>query len=278
MVLRPSRCPTLLPGLFEQLHDLFVGGLVEVLVPEAYGPEVGGSGQADQLVHPGLEEFRRLGGANGCGQDQASWLPQSQGFDGGAGRHAGGEAVVDQDRGPTPDLRLGPPAPEKAQPPVYLGDLRAVIRSTYSSGMPRRLMTSAFKMRTPPAATAPMPNSGWPGAPSLRETNTSSGAPREREISYPTGTPPRGNPKTTHRPPRKRDSFAASFRPASLRSSNGGERKILTADQPTPRQNGARISRHFSTCLTPPAYSQSGASSWTPWMVAATLSVRACRL
>src|SRR5918912_1682857 len=106
--------------------------------------------------------------------------------------------------------------------------------------MPRRLSTSRLSTRTPPAATAPMPNSGWPGAPSLRETNTSSGAPREREISYPTGTPPLGRAKTTGRSSLKRESFSASRRPASLRSSNGGEPKILitSAEAPPVRRQG----------------------------------------
>src|SRR5918994_7213371 len=106
--------------------------------------------------------------------------------------------------------------------------------------MPRRLTTSWLRMRTPPAATAPMPNSGCPGAPSLREMNTSSGAPREREISYPTGTPPLGRAKTTGRSSLKRDSFPASWRPASLRSSNGGKPKILiaSAEAPPERRQG----------------------------------------
>src|SRR5215210_4144410 len=95
--------------------------------------------------------------------------------------------------------------------------------------MPSRLTTSSFRTRTPPAATAPIPNSGWSGAPSLRETKTSSGAQREREISYPTGTPPLGRANTTGRSFWKRDSFPASRRPASLRSSKGGEPKILMA-------------------------------------------------
>src|SRR5215211_1583844 len=106
--------------------------------------------------------------------------------------------------------------------------------------MPRRLTTSRLSTRTPPAATAPMPNSGWPGAPSLRETNTSSGALRECEISYPTGTPPLGRAKTTGRSSPKRESFSASRRPASLRSSNGGEPKILiaSAEAPPVRRQG----------------------------------------
>src|ERR687897_390834 len=100
--------------------------------------------------------------------------------------------------------------------------------------MASRLTTSSLRTRTPPVATAPMPNSGCPGAPSLRETNTSSGAWRTREISYPTGTPPLGRAKTTGRSPSKRTSFPASRRPASLRSSKGGKPKILMASAQTP--------------------------------------------
>src|ERR671920_136196 len=100
--------------------------------------------------------------------------------------------------------------------------------------MPRRLTTSSLRTRAPPAATAPMPNSGCPGAPSLRETSTSSGASRAREISYPTGTPPLGRAKTTGRSSSKRDSFPASWRPASLRSSNGGKPKNLMASAEAP--------------------------------------------
>src|SRR5919199_3454216 len=100
--------------------------------------------------------------------------------------------------------------------------------------MPRRLTTSSLRTLTPPAATAPMPNSGWPGAPSLRETNTSSGAWRRREISYPTGTPPLGRAKTTGRSSLKRESFPASLRPASPRSLKGGKPKILMASAEAP--------------------------------------------
>src|SRR5215218_6640262 len=113
--------------------------------------------------------------------------------------------------------------------------------------MPRRLTTSWLRTRTPPAATAPIPNSGWSGAPSLRETNTSSGAPREREISYPTGTPPLGKAKTTGRSSVKRESFPASRRPASLRSSNGGKPKILMASAGAPpvRRQGLAALLHL---------------------------------
>src|SRR5918998_456045 len=122
--------------------------------------------------------------------------------------------------------------------------------------MPRRLTTSSLRTRTPPAATAPMPNSGCPGAPSLRETSTSSGAPRAREISYPTGTPPRGSAKTTVGPSPYRASFPASLRPASLRSLNGGPPKIfmgLPQGLPERRQGrAALLDRPEPTRVLPP--------------------------
>jgi hypothetical protein len=37
------------------------------------------------------------------------------------------------------------------------------------------LKTSSFITRVPPAAIAPIASSSWPGVPSLRTTNTSSG-------------------------------------------------------------------------------------------------------
>src|SRR3712207_5192642 len=106
--------------------------------------------------------------------------------------------------------------------------------------MPRRLTTSSLRTRTPPAATAPMPNSGCSGAPSLRETSTSSGTSRAREISYPTGTPPLGRAKTTVRSSLRWESFPASRRPASLRSSKGGKPKTLitSAKAPPERRQG----------------------------------------
>ncbi len=68
---------------------------------------------------------------------------------------------------------------------------------------------------------APIPSSGWKGTPSLRTTITSNGASRARATSNATGIPPRGNPRTTTSCPRRYRSRCASFRPASLRSTNG---------------------------------------------------------
>src|SRR5215207_698500 len=89
MLLRVSCSAALAPGSFEQFNDLLVRGLLEVPVPEAYGPEVRRRLQADQLVHRGLEEGRGLGGAYWRCQDQVSRLPQSQGLYGGPCRHPG---------------------------------------------------------------------------------------------------------------------------------------------------------------------------------------------
>src|ERR687889_2889890 len=123
MLLRTPFCASFAPGSFEQFNDLLVRGLLEVPVPEAYGPEVRRRLQADQLVHHGTEEIRGLGGAYWRCQDQASRLAQPQGLYGGSGRHPGSEPVVDQDRGPPHHFRLGPLAPEVAQPPPYLREL-----------------------------------------------------------------------------------------------------------------------------------------------------------
>src|SRR5215211_6456436 len=123
MLLRAPFCASFASGSFEQFNHLLVRGLLEVPVPEAYGPQVRRSLQADQLVHRPLEEIRGLGGAYRRCQDQASRLPQSQGLYGGAGRHPGSEPVVDQDRGSPHHFRLGPRPPEVAQPPPYLREL-----------------------------------------------------------------------------------------------------------------------------------------------------------
>src|SRR5256885_1094072 len=71
---------------------------------------------------------------------------------------------------------------------------------------------------TPPSATAPIPNSGWVGAPTLRATNTSSGASRARATSKATGTPPRGSANTSGDSNSCPPTTEASRRPASIRS------------------------------------------------------------
>ena len=157
-------------------------------VPEAYGPQVGGRSQAQQFVHFGCEGFRRLGGAHGCGQDQALWLPQFEGFHGGAGRHAGGKAVVDQDGGRPADLLSGLPPLKNRSLRFTSATSWAVIRSTYSSGIPRRLMTSVFRTRTPPAATAPMPTRLPRGPELARDEYVERRSQRARDLV------PHGNP------------------------------------------------------------------------------------
>src|SRR5215212_1369016 len=75
LVLQNSLRAALAPGPFEEFHDLLIRGLLEVPVPEAYGPEISRGLQADQLVHGGPKKLRGLGGAYGCGQDQSSRPP-----------------------------------------------------------------------------------------------------------------------------------------------------------------------------------------------------------
>jgi hypothetical protein len=110
----------LAPGPLEQLDDLFVRGLGEVPVPEAYGPEVRWRLQADELVDLGGEQLGRLGGAHGRGEDEAPRPSAPQGLYGGPGRHPGREAVVHQDHGSSPDLRLGTVAAEVPEPALHL--------------------------------------------------------------------------------------------------------------------------------------------------------------
>src|ERR671911_2255013 len=123
MVLRATLFVWFVPGSFEQFNDLLVRGLLEVPVPEAYGPQVRRRLQADQIVHHAQKEIGGLGCAYGRCQDQSSRLPQTQGLYCGAGRHPGSEAVVDQDRGPPHHFCLGPLAPEVAQSAPYLREL-----------------------------------------------------------------------------------------------------------------------------------------------------------
>jgi len=69
---------------------------------------------------------------------------------------------------------------------------RFVSFSMYES-LTRSIRTrSSSSTRVPSAATAPMPSSSCPGAPSLRATKTSSGAPSSAAIGAAIATPPRG--------------------------------------------------------------------------------------
>src|SRR5919107_3081960 len=92
-----------------------------------------------------------------------------------------------------------------------------------------------------------MPSSGRPGAPSLRAIKTSSGAPKEREISYPTGTPPRGRARTIGFSPRYRPSRSASRWPASRRSLKGVSSQRIYAPQPQARWLIRSAGHGFST-------------------------------
>src|SRR4051794_16728325 len=85
--------------------------------------------------------------------------------------------------------------------------------------MPIWAAAGVVRMSMEPSATAPMPNSSCPGAPILRATNTSSGAPSAEAICAATGTPPRGSASTTTGGGScARTKRRASSRPAWLRS------------------------------------------------------------
>src|SRR5690349_6575682 len=95
-----------------------------------------------------------------------------------------------------------------------------------SSGDRRyQLTTSSLTTTTSPLAIAPIASSSRPGTPSLRTTNTSSGADNAFATSHATGTPPRGNASTTRSRRNANDARrSASARPAALRSANSGSR------------------------------------------------------
>src|SRR5581483_11589113 len=109
---------------------------------------------------------------------------------------------------------------------------RSVTCSRTLSGSLSAFTTSSLRTRAPPLAIAPIASSSWPGRPSLRTRNTSSGAPRARATSAATGTPPRGRPRTiTSSRPAYSDSLEASARPAARRFAKraGGSAPTLTS-------------------------------------------------
>ena len=95
--------------------------------------------------------------------------------------------------------------------------------------------------------------------------NTSSGASREREISYPTGTPLLGGRRPRAARPGS-GTASASRRPASLRSSNGGKLKILiiSVEAPPERREGlaALLDVPHPTRILPVRAPQSPAWCW----------------
>ncbi len=109
----------------------------------------------------------------------------------------------------------------------------AATCSTVSREMFRRLIISLFNIITPPEAMAPIANSSCPGTPSFRTSQTSRGTWRALAISYATGIPPRGNPRTsTSGKLAYWDNSAAKRRPASVRLWNRGS-MILTSRRST---------------------------------------------
>ena len=94
---------------------------------------------------------------------------------GGAHRRPGGQASSTSRLPFDPAHRAWGGCPERRSRRSSSCSSRAASRSP-SAEMPSPLTTSSFSTRTPPVAMAPSASSSWPGTPSLRTRNTSSGA------------------------------------------------------------------------------------------------------
>ena len=108
-----------------------------------------------------------------------------------------------------------------SQPSRYSSTLRSSSRcsrrttsSICSWRRRRRSQTSRSRTTVPSSQTAPTPNSGLWGAPSLRTVRRSICAPSARAISTATGTPPRGSARITGARPARGCRSGASSRPA----------------------------------------------------------------
>ena len=101
----------------KQVADLLVGGLGEVLVPEAHGVERLRGGGADYLAGEGLEFHARFGRGNRHRHDYAIRPAQPDCLHGGLHGGTGRQPVVYQDDGALAALELGPlrPCPERSR-------------------------------------------------------------------------------------------------------------------------------------------------------------------
>src|SRR5258706_11630715 len=85
-------------GARQRVVDFVVGGLAELVVPEAHRTEGVGSDRADHLVYVALQALADRRRADGDGDDDARGVAVLQRLDRGAHRGARGQPVVDEDR------------------------------------------------------------------------------------------------------------------------------------------------------------------------------------
>ena len=123
---------------------------------------------------------------------------------------------------------------------------RAAASARSATATRARRSEAGSQLTGPSAVTAPSPHSGWAGAPILRATVTSSGAPRAVATPAATGTPPRARPSTTGSHHLRTRRSAPSRMPASARSANTARRLriLIRPEYPsTPRHRHVSLFR-----------------------------------
>jgi hypothetical protein len=184
---------------FEQSHDLFVRDLLEVPVPEADSLELVRCEKADQIIGLGTQGLDALWRTDRYSENEPTGVQTTQGQERRVGRYAGGKTIVYEYGRAC--LKVGIRAPlttKKVETPLDLGGLTAsdplqvVLRD--AKGLHDAFVEDAHAAGGHGTDTELRLAGGSEFA-----TITSNGASRRRDISAPTGTPPRGNTNTTGR-------------------------------------------------------------------------------
>ena len=207
--------------LGQQRDDLVVRDLCEIPVPASDAVELAGDGVADHLVGRPPAAARQPD-ASRRGPPRRSALPRAPRSARTAARSVRPVARPSSTTMTVLSWTSRGVRPSRKRSIRRLSSCRsrARIRSNSSWVTPRRRAVAESTTAVPSSATAPMANSGFSGAPSLRTVRTSSGAPSTRATSAATGTPPRGSATTIGRSAASGLRRSASCRPASWRSSN----------------------------------------------------------
>ena len=168
----------------QQLANLVIGGLRKVLIPSADRGKVRGRAEADDVVDLVLESGGRCRRRPQARPRRWLWMILPESLDRRAHRRAGGQPVVNQNR---PHDREGREADGCRDTPEGAAASSIPSRSATArmtcGGMLYAVTTSPLSTSVPLPAMAPMASSGCHGTPSLRTTNTSSGAFSSRAIS-----------------------------------------------------------------------------------------------
>ena len=107
-------------GPVQEGDDLVVGGWAEVPVPFPDGPQLWRRLDTDQVVDVPAELGDGVGGRDGDGKHDPGCALRPGDPAGGPGGRAGGDAIVDDHRGPSRQRHRGPVAAEAAGPTFEL--------------------------------------------------------------------------------------------------------------------------------------------------------------